>query len=101
MQVSTEVREGVGVVRVGGDVYSSDALELHDVFLALLSDDATGLVIDFTELTFIGSTGLNALVSANRAADLRFGSVTIRNPSPLVVRLLEITGLDRSLIIEP
>ena len=101
MHVSTEVRERVGLVRVAGDVDSTNALELQNVFLALLSDGASGLVIDCTDLTFIDSTGLSALVSANREANLQFGSVIIRNPSPIVVRLLEVTGLDHSLIIEP
>jgi anti-sigma B factor antagonist len=100
MPVSTEVREGVGIIRVAGDLDLTNALELQDVFLALLSDGARGLVIDCKELTFIDSTGLNALVSANRAANLQFGTVTIRNPSPMVVRLLQVTGLDRFLIIE-
>jgi anti-sigma B factor antagonist len=100
VQVSTEVRDGVGFIAVVGEVDGSTSAELRDAFLAVLGDGARDLVIDCAELTFIDSSGLGALITANRAASLQFGSVTIRNPSAMVLRLLEITGLDSRLVIE-
>jgi anti-anti-sigma factor len=100
MQVSTEVRDGVGILAVVGEVDGSNALELRDAFLAVLGDGAKDLVIDCAGLTFIDSSGIGALITANRAANLHFGSVTIRHPTPMVLRVLEVTGLDGRLVIE-
>ena len=100
VQVSTEVRDGIGFIAVVGEVDGSTSAELRDAFLAVLGDGARDLVIDCAELTFIDSSGLGALITANRAASLQFGSVTVRNPSAIVLRLLEITGLDSRLVIE-
>ena len=57
-------------------------------------------MIDCQEVTFMDSAGLSALVEAQRGATLEFGTVTLRNPSELIVRLLEITGLADGLLTE-
>jgi len=51
------------------------------------------VVLDFAGVTFMDSSGLNVLLLAGHAVD-RPGSVTVRNPSPLVRRLLTVTRLD-------
>jgi anti-sigma B factor antagonist len=100
VRVRSEVVEGVATVLVEGEVDASNAGELRDAFLALLGDGAQSMVIDCSRLEFIDSMGLGAIISANKAAGLQFGTVTIRNASAMVLRLLEITGLDERLHIE-
>jgi anti-anti-sigma factor len=51
------------------------------------------VVLDLAEVTFMDSTGLNALIWAHRRLGHRPGAVVLRNPSPAVVRVLEIAGL--------
>jgi anti-sigma B factor antagonist len=100
VDVTSEVRDGVGIIAVAGEVDSSNAAELRDVFLSVLGEEPRSLVLDLAELTFIDSSGLGALISANREASIQFGTVTIRNPSAFVLRLLEETGLAQRLTIE-
>jgi anti-anti-sigma factor len=100
VHVFTEVTNGEAVMHVTGEVDASNASELRDAFLSVLGDGARSLVIDCARLTFIDSTGLSAIIAANRAADLQFGTVTVRNPSPMVMRLLEVTGLADRLTTE-
>ena len=55
------------------------------------------VVLDAAGLTFLDSSGISAIVQAYRAAHEGIGqgrSVVVRNPSPRVRRVLEITGLD-------
>jgi anti-anti-sigma factor len=100
MQLESEVVGDVGVIRIDGDVDDITVPKLDQATHGLLSDGARSLVIDCAALTFIDSTGLSALISAHREARLQCGTVTIRNPSPMVIRLLEITGLDNELTID-
>ncbi len=51
------------------------------------------LVVDLTQLEFIDSTGLGALIGAHRRASERKGSLRIVAPEGQILRLLRITGL--------
>jgi anti-anti-sigma factor len=86
--------DGIATVAVEGDVDVVSAVELHDKLVALLSDGARSLVIDFSEVAFIDSMGLSTLIGVHGTAVEKLGTVTIRHPSPAVIRLLTLTGLD-------
>ena len=88
------VDEGVGRVTVDGAIDASTVTDLRDIVLGLLAEDANSLVLDCRGLTFIDSMGLSVLVEAHEAAALKLGTVRIENAPPLLVRLLELTGLE-------
>ena len=52
------------------------------------------IVIDLRELSFMDSSGLGAIHSARRRALKEGGTLVVCRPSPMVARVLEITGLD-------
>jgi len=52
------------------------------------------IVFDCSDLTFIDSSGLSLFVSVHKACSARDATLTIVDPSPRVLRLLELTGLD-------
>lgn len=52
------------------------------------------LVVDLALLTFIDSSGLGAIHAARRRAIEKGGTLVVCRPSPMVHRILEITGLD-------
>jgi anti-anti-sigma factor len=58
------------------------------------------VVLDVAEVTFMDSTGLNALLWARRRLGDRPGAVVLRNPSTAVMRVLEISGLTDTITIE-
>jgi len=51
------------------------------------------VVVDLSQLTFIDSSGLNALVASSRAVEEAGGSIVFAEPSPFVARVLEIVQL--------
>jgi anti-sigma B factor antagonist len=59
-----------------------------------------GLVLDVTELSFIDSTGLSALVSLHRRLADVGGHLVLRHPRANVRRVLEVSGLDQLLTVE-
>ena len=83
-----------GRLRVAGEVDLAVSAALLD---AIISAGSTGgtpdLVVDLTEVTFLDSTGINALVEArNRLAaeDIR---LRIENPTPFVAHVLDVVGV--------
>jgi anti-sigma B factor antagonist len=51
--------------------------------------------IDLRETTFMDSTSLGVLIDAHHRLGQNHEAVVIRDPSPMVARVLEITGIDR------
>jgi anti-anti-sigma factor len=52
------------------------------------------IVVDLKELSFMDSSGLGAIHRARRRALKDGGTLVVSRPSPMVSRVLEITGLD-------
>ncbi len=70
-----------------------DALTVRELNEALASQNgARHMTLDVSELTFIDSTGLHALVAYVRSREPD-GTVTLRGASPHIARVFEITRL--------
>ena len=71
---------------------------LERAFEAVYDGDAAMIVVDLTELSFMDSTGIGALIRMNDACEAA-DRLRIVNGSPAVVRVLDITGVRRQLPI--
>jgi anti-sigma B factor antagonist len=80
------------------DAYSAPALDDH--IGRLLSEDARSIVLDLSETAFLDSSGLRAILTAQRRLAAADGQLVLRRPSEPVSRLLEITGLTDHFAIE-
>lgn len=85
----------VGVVTLEGeiDIYSSP--QFKEILLKGIEEGATHVVIDLSDVTFIDSTALGVLVSGAKRVRPRNGSLDIICVDENIIRILEITGLDR------
>jgi anti-sigma B factor antagonist len=90
---------GATVVALCGELDVASSQELSDELAELIEGGTTDLVIDLAQLAFIDSTGLSAILRANRS--LERGHLVLREPSPMVRQVLEISGLTGALRIEP
>jgi anti-anti-sigma factor len=84
------------VIKILGEMDVSNVHRLR----ALLEDVTTPeptIIIDMSELKFMDSSGLTVLLEATH----RGATVYLREPSDIVRRLVDITGLGEVLRIEP
>lgn len=72
------------------------APELKAEFLILAQPDVEKLIIDLTDVDYIDSAGLSALLLARRQQAEHEGDVRLVGASPDVVSLLQLTQLDRA-----
>jgi len=88
---------GVTVMAVTGDIDGATSDQLRRQIDEVL--DATevppSLVLDLSEVSFIDTTGLNALVHALRRMRSLGGDLTLSAPTDATRKLLAISGLDR------
>ena len=91
----------VPVVAVSGevDVYSAPALK--ESLTGLLESGVNSVVVDLTEVAFLDSTGLGALVEARAATSEAGGSLPLVCNQQRILKLFTITGLDGVFSIHP
>jgi anti-anti-sigma factor len=91
IECRVEAVERGHLVTVAGEVDLGTAPQLAEV----LAQFTTGsVVLDLAGVSFLDSSGLNALVAAHRHIERRHERLTIQGAGPAVRRVLELTGLD-------
>jgi anti-sigma B factor antagonist len=81
-------------VKIAGELDLYTAPDVRDE-LAALPAEARRVAVDLTELTFVDSAGIAALLVAARRLRARGGVMTLVVEDPRVLRVLEVSGLDR------
>ncbi len=89
-------------LQFSGDIDLATAPSLLDSILCagLAYEPGHRIVVDLAGVTFIDSTGLAALVEADRWLTNQEQVLVVASPPHRVVRLLELTGLGEVLRIE-
>lgn len=96
----TEQDERVLELKVSGEIDLATVVPLREATRAAArSGDYDALVVDLLGVDFIDSSGLHVLVEANRAMVEQGGEMTIVCASLNVLKVFELTGLDRVLTI--
>jgi anti-sigma B factor antagonist len=92
--VTTEsAGEDALVVRVSGDLDLATSSRFSEVLAA--APVGRHVVIDLTDCSFLDSSGVRALVQAARKIPADERRVHVVAGSPAILRVLEITGVDR------
>ena len=85
------------VIAVEGEADMSTAVKFNESFFSAARSGARHVVADLTEVEFIDSTMLNALVVGHRRMVRDHGHFAVVCSGPRVQRILEITGLGQIL----
>ena len=103
MTISSDpiTKTSYSIVRLPAEVDLACAQEVRDSLLSTVNRGGIHLVVDATEVTFIDSTGVNALIRARERAELLGGSVHVVSDASCVRRVLEVTQLSRVLHLVP
>jgi len=95
------VAPSVYLITVGGELDMKASPKLRRTIDHALENEISLLVVDLTDATFIDSTGIGALVAALKRLTTEGGSLEIACSEPNLLRIFELTGLDRLLSIHP
>ncbi|MFF3215487.1 STAS domain-containing protein [Streptomyces sp. NPDC002886] len=84
------------VVHVGGEMDVDRAPMLRDALYTAITqpNGPDEIVIDLADLSFCDSSGLNVFIGARHTATDHDRHISLRNPQPQFLRLLEMTGAD-------
>jgi anti-sigma B factor antagonist len=96
LTLSIDRHAGVYVLQVAGDLDMSTAPQLVAEVAELGGGGDLCVVVDVSQLTFIDSSGLNAIVVCGRELDARGGRLIVTAPSSHIARVFDVVGLGES-----
>jgi anti-anti-sigma factor len=82
------------LVQVRGEVDIATAPLLRAVLEAVVGRRPTRVEVDLSGATFVDAHALTTLIAARRRLANRHAALVLRDPSPVVVRLLELSGTE-------
>jgi anti-anti-sigma factor len=97
--IRVDSHDGTTTIRLGGEIDLAAGRTVRTAVAdSILGDRPDRLVIDLTETTFLGSTGVSALVLAHHAAHFVGATLEVTPGPPSVMWVVvEISGLERFL----
>ncbi|GAA2643896.1 STAS domain-containing protein [Dactylosporangium fulvum] len=95
MQVTSTVDGQCAVVQASGELDVATAPELRSYLHQLVDDGARTVVVDLTDVGFLDSTTLGVLISVHKRLVEVGGVVELVVPHARLLRIFQITGLDR------
>jgi|1186.fasta_scaffold00836_3 anti-sigma B factor antagonist/stage II sporulation protein AA (anti-sigma F factor antagonist) len=84
--VIEEVDGNALLARVRGEVDASNAAELRMAIVERLSNDTTGLILDFSQATYLDSTGIALLFELARGLSARRQTLRLAVPPDAPIR---------------
>jgi anti-sigma B factor antagonist len=98
MDITTSLDGTTATIVVAGKLTVATSPSLEEA-VQQLADTATDFDIDLTDLEYISSAGLRVLVSTQKLATQRGGSIRLLHPTEDVNEVFEMTGLSEVMTI--
>lgn len=95
LQLSARAGRTCTVVRVAGELDMDTRAELEDCLQEVVDAGARQVVLDYTDVTFMDSSGLGLLVSWVKTLNARGGRLCLAAVQQPVQTLLTISAVDR------
>jgi anti-sigma B factor antagonist len=96
LTITIRVESDVVVFLLAGEIDAANANDLAESVRAV--PDGSYVLLDLTDVTFIDSSGLTAILSARAALQDRGIALTVRNVNSQVRKVFDITGVSPLLL---
>ena len=93
LQIDVRCENGVATIVLRGELDAYSAPRLRQILDPQINAAEPAVLIDMAALEYIDSAGLGVLVAALKQITDRDGRFGMISPSPLVARVLQVTGL--------
>ncbi len=101
MEITTRDYRRVSVIRVVGRIDANTVTQFEDKLKEYVETDHLHLVVEADATTFLNSSGVRVLISAQKALKPRGGRLVISQPSERVTEVLQIAGLESVIPVYP
>ena len=91
-----DAEHGAHIICPRGEIHVTTAPRFAEHLTAAIEGGKTAIVLDMTGVEFIDSTGLSVLLNGLRLLTQRRGRLALVCTNPTVLRLFQITNLDKT-----
>jgi anti-anti-sigma factor len=96
--VERETLDGsIVLARVQGEIDMATTHELAGPLLRIVEAGTRGLIVDLSDVTFMGASGLHVLEEVQAQLRHAGGQLAVVAPGGIPLRVLKLTGTDRLL----
>jgi stage II sporulation protein AA (anti-sigma F factor antagonist) len=95
LSIETISASNAVILRLVGEIDMNTAQAVRGAALSAMHRHGPHLHLDLSGVTFMDSTGLEVLLATRRRTELEGGHLYLDDPSQMVIRVLEVTGVDR------
>lgn len=95
LQISVRKSDSTPIIELTGEVDAYTSARFREVMLDIIDTEGANLIIKMTDVEYIDSSGLGALVGGLKRATERNGKIVIVCDKPQVKKVFEITGLEK------
>ena len=100
-KIDVEETGSAAVVRIRGSAGMTQAEQMRRQFEQLAARQVSLIVLDLSQMEFISSLGLGAIITGHLKSRHHNGRIRLVNPRPAVRKLLEMTRLTKLFPIYP
>jgi len=102
MNITLDSKDGCTLLKLHEErLDAHNSQEFKDYLLRLLESGQKALVLDLSDVRFVDSSGLGALLSGHKNAGLREGRLALAGVQARVQSMFELTRLHRVFEIHP
>jgi anti-anti-sigma factor len=95
--VQSRGAHGALVLSITGEIDLSNVEELREAIEPIIAQERDHIVFDLSALRFMDSSGIALFLAVAE----RVGTVELHNPTPVIRRVIEVTGLSHILRLDP
>lgn len=100
LTIDKTTKDSFSVLAVSGEVDVHSAPQLHEAILDEIAEGNTNIALDFTNVSFLDSSGLRVLIIAHNALEAADGAFALVAPSERILKVFRATSLHKRLRIE-
>ena len=95
MSVKTEITDGKITAYLSGEIYHHNAGPIrNEIDNALEKNHPEELVLDFSEVSFMDSSGIGLVMGRYKLLKELGGRLIIRNAPPAIKKVMKLAGID-------
>jgi anti-anti-sigma factor len=95
VEITSTIHRRVTVVTVSGRIDTATSSDFEESLQDLIEKGQKNLVMDFSAVDFLSSSGLRVLVSVRKKVRSAGGDIVLATPSERAADSFEIAGLDK------
>ena len=99
MEARVEVHDGVGILQLLGVELDAGNAGLLQKQIAPLIADLKYLILDFSRVMFVDSTGIAMVLAQSKKLQSKDGKLVIAGASIEMCRIFELTGISKKLAL--